>query len=621
MNSSWTPQRVCRLIEQALEFCLAGRREVGNGFVWFGPEWHGEHVHWIRSHCEALTLVAAYVHCARQGTVSADPDILFQLTSDAEAALHAAAASHVSEGALRFPDSEPWGLGWQTALSAYYLTVAVFYLKPYLSPHTVNRVRAVVAAEADRFPGVTPPCGVLFDTKMEENSWDSALLSWAAFVFSDHPNASLWEKAGRWWAFSATTVVDDRFDFRLLEDDRTVAQWCTGPTLHPDFTCENHGTFHPNYQTAVPFGAPAAYLAHGKPVPSSISHHTLEVLGVLAYFTGPDAATLMVTGNDWPSFHGIHTAVPTLTKALSGAAKFSRMASAYLDRIEWFFSLSEDGHVFGSTLQTDVENQRYFFHTFNCSHLPLVLPALPLQETPEPDLTCARHFRYVQVICQRDELRMASVAWRTLYGHPLFVVLPLSDSTWAGWAPFTGVGRLTLRDGAELRSRVKTHEEHVEDHAFTTRGEILWVHPETLEPIASQTMEMISRRGEPVRLREKVMALKTIEVGRNQGLTMSLANDIHNRERRLILGDGRSHVVPALTGPQELEIGLEVTIDERVRYRCTRDMIYHSPGERLKEDNRYRSTHFERLFAPGRIGGFAVGEEIRSTELAIDVLR
>jgi len=601
----WTRKGVLKLIKRQLPYLQANKHVPGKGYIWFGRPVEGT-AHWVRAHIESLHLIAAYV--------SEYPEPA--LIDDLERGLDAYCASHLTERKLNWPKmwENYWGNEWQSAWWTYRAVRCLHEAGKHISRGVRDRVLRIVACEADRFIGVRPPTGVRFDTKMEENAWDPPLLVWASFVFPDHPNAAAWERTARDWAFNAATTERDRTDLRLLEH-QPIAKWYAGPTLHPDYTCENHGTFHPNYQACIMENGitASAYEIHGQPVPPSILHNMSETAQVLAYFLAADSTQLMVTGNDWPTFHGLHSCLHILAHYMDDA-HFAALAEANLNRYERLLDQSDNGHIFGSALSANIGNWEFAFHTCNSSLLTDVIRVLPLvkikpRENPPHG---SRIWHYVQVITDRDKKRLTAAAWRTLFNHPVFTFLPFSDTTWAGWAPWSGLGRLQLANKASLKPEVFTHEEHLHGERFLTVGLVHWC-DEKGKLLIRQYLRFETKPDGSVRLIERLIAETDLELSLNQGFCLSLANDLPNNSHRSVTDQkGKVHEVKALTGnATKIPLGRRAILDGKVIVKSDCALLYESPGERLQADSGYRATQFDRVLTQGRTGKFKPGEEIR----------
>jgi hypothetical protein len=556
-----------------------------------------------------------------------EPPDLTAVIADLGGAVHAACAAHCTDASLRFEHNRgPWGNGWQSAFWAYMLLRCVMLGGDALSTESHAAARRVVEFECDRFIGVTPPTGVIDDTKAEENGWDATVLAWASFAYPDHSHAADWEKAARLWCFNALTTAADKFDRRPFEDGKPLSAWVAGACLHPDFTCENHGTFHPNYQATVMFSGliASAYTTHNKPVPPALLHNLKEAAEVAGYFTARDTTQLMVTGNDWATYHGLHSNIALLAR-FTHDPRWIGLAHENISRFERFLEQSDNGHIFGSTLRGNKHEQEFFFHTCNSSLLADIYPVMPLELPPRPGIVGfggTRCWRYVEVVTQRDDNRLASMAWRTLYNHPLATVLPvnLPGTSLAAWAPYTGIGRFVLKSGDALTAHVLTHHETTTSHGYATSGVIEWRDPAGV-PLIHQHLEMHAKGGEPVMLKEKSTALAHVELSANDQWTMSLSNDLHNGSSRKVKDQrGKVHTVRSLTHKESTVWGgFQIVVDDMIRYEADRELTYFSPGERLLADNRFQCTQFDRVLVRAGVGSFEPADTVRAGILRIEV--
>jgi hypothetical protein len=637
----WTQERLLKCIYKQVPFLRRNRISLGEDLIWFGSVTNDPIEDWVqtRSHCHSLHILATLYHGAKEGKISLAADEMDALRLDLQSGITAACRTHVTDASPRPAGAEGtgWGGSWQSALWAYSLLRTYFLFDK--EEVIRSRVRQIAEFEANRFIGVTPPSGVYEDTKMEENSWDAPLMAWASFLFPDHPNAPEWERCARLWAFNAATTAQDRFDFRLLEH-QSVSKWTLTTTLHPDCTTENHGCFHTNYQSGFLGNAQtaAAYLLHGRSVPRSILHRMEDVAEVLAWCLAPDSTQLMFTGNDWHTAHGLHSCL-SLVAHVTGNKVLATLGEGNLTRCEQLLEQSDDGHVFGSTAASNVIGARFFFHVCNLTLLPEVFPFLPssMPLMSEQELldryTGGKRWPYVQVSLHRNRRRVVSAAWRTLYGHPLFVFLPLADNHWSGWAPFTGLGRLQVNPkvlegfqynladhGAGLTPDIKWHEEDASDAGLRTRGVILWRN-EAHEPVARQEIGWETDGEACVRLKEEIVALRSFELATNDGFYFSFANDLGNGCKREVEGDGRKFVVQALAGkPADYAVGERCTIDGLVTFSSDCPLTYYSSGARLSCDNRFETTQFDRVLTRCKVGPFSEGSIIRKGEIAVQLV-
>ena len=713
-SSSWGAEDVLKLVAFQVPTILRHMTEFDDGRLWLGPIPRLDHPHHIRAHLEAAHMLSVLVgrpelctQFRRAGFFQESHD---RLTEILARAIDTACAYHVTDGSWTLPNMpKPWGDGWQTALWTYRLARAIWEAADRLRDDVVSAARRVIAHEADRFVGVEPPSGCLGDTKLEENAWDAMLLAWAPLACPGHPRAAAWELAAKTWAANAMVRPVDHFD-RSWMDGRQVAEWLTATTLFPDFTCENHGTFHVGYQACVVENAWAAlaYVASGRDVPPQFTRNMREVEEILLWLNFEDSAQMMVTGNDWTSGHGVHQSTP-VSAYFTRTPRALKMARANFALCRDLLLRSENGHIFGDTLDENVGDQRWFFHTCNTAWLADAIYALPLPdplpgeaparwstaettvdppasgvaappsaamaaadlastETPidAPAADAAPHqpgsdatadrsssdalphraaadtaagpiavkvaedpslpigvktFPYVEVITHRNRDRLASAAWRSQYKHPLFTAVPVERSNWQSWAPFTGIGRLEAGPPASaeknlersaLSVKVRTHAERETPLGFVTSGAVRYLNEDGAWAEQCLAWAVVDESG-TLLLVDCIKALRPVCVNLNEGLMFSVANDFFNGYARRVAGESGSHSVRALTGVlREWELGERATFDDLLTIVASAPLMYRAPGRRLQEDNRFKSTQYDRIYSPFKKGWFREGEVVRA---------
>ena len=125
-------------------------------------------------------------------------------------------------------------------------------------------------------------------------------------MFPSNPHAAAWKEKAIEYMMNTLSAPQDEQDATLV-DGQPVRNWFTGANVHPDFTLENHGFFHPGYmgcssyfltQTAMYFT-----FAH-QPIPAgrvaSSDGHMENVSGNLL----PNGEAAYPQGMDW-ELHGI----------------------------------------------------------------------------------------------------------------------------------------------------------------------------------------------------------------------------------------------------------------------------------------------------------------------------
>src|SRR5206468_12516516 len=100
-------------------------------------------------------------------------------------------------------------------------------------------LKAVTFAEADRIANKPPKNYKPGDTGAEENAWDLQAVTLAIALQGDHPHAERWWHAAKAYAINVYSVGKDRVG--------EMRDLVSTENLFDDFTCENHGFFHPDY--------------------------------------------------------------------------------------------------------------------------------------------------------------------------------------------------------------------------------------------------------------------------------------------------------------------------------------------------------------------------------------
>lgn len=172
---------------------------------------------------------------------------------------------------------------WQCAMWAAFAGSAAALMWSDLSTTQQGQVKAMMAAEADRFTSVAVPSArdrsgrVIWraDTKAEEIVWNT----WAPFLAAALMPADA--RAAGWWdaaismSIAATAVPSDVTSTRVLHG-RKVRDVATGSNLDLGGITENHGYVFPNYTAASALGLLNGLvyaLVSGGKVPAATLHN------------------------------------------------------------------------------------------------------------------------------------------------------------------------------------------------------------------------------------------------------------------------------------------------------------------------------------------------------------
>jgi hypothetical protein len=223
----------------------------------------------------------------------------------ATAAIRYASATHVT-GTQKCVDGKRWGNSWQSAMWAGTFGFGAWLLWDDLDANLRKDVQRVLASESDRFLAGKPPGGRWLDTKAEENGWNLICISLTANMFPDHPHAAAWKNKAIEYMINTLSVPHDREDTTPV-DGRSVRGWFGAENLHPDYTLENHGFFHPAYVACSSYFLTQSamhYTFAKRPIPQAARHHLMDTWRMLQTLILPCGESAYPQGMDW-ELHGL----------------------------------------------------------------------------------------------------------------------------------------------------------------------------------------------------------------------------------------------------------------------------------------------------------------------------
>jgi hypothetical protein len=210
--------------------------------------------------------------------------------------------THVS-GGQPTSDGKKWGDAWQSAYWAQMLGRGAWWIWPELPADLRSQVRQVVAHEAQRIAQAVPPHQLRYDTKAEENAWNSEILSVAMLLMPDDPRRALWETTYQKWVLSSFLRPADQTN-AVVVDGRPVKDQFTGANLFDDYTLENHGFVHPDYMTcfSLSLGCAPDFAMTGRPWPEALLFNVPPIYENLKWMLLPDGGFVYPSGQDWELF-------------------------------------------------------------------------------------------------------------------------------------------------------------------------------------------------------------------------------------------------------------------------------------------------------------------------------
>lgn len=490
--------------------------------------------------------------------------------------------THVT-GSRPTSDGKPWGDAWQSAHWAQALGRGAWWVWADLPEDLRTGTLKIVAHEADRFTETTPPHRVPFDTKAEENAWNSQILSVAALLMPDDPRRPGWEKAFQRWTLSALLRSADEQSTAVV-DGRSVAEQFTGANLYDDFTLENHGFVHPDYMScfSLSLGCALDYTLTGRKAPESLLYNAAGLYENLKWFSLPDGGFVYPSGQDWALFRSPAWTYAHLLMAIYGhdpdAWSLAQQGMATAERMQ---ARSSEGIIFDPTefffASTQHDALRKLAHEWL-----LLQTAGPIANQPQPKLG-VRRLDAGKLILHRMPGAVHTVSWGA---RVMAQCVPYRLDRIVSPDMRSGLGEIYLKGksrplpvavrSAEVESdsdgfRVKLvvdHGEHVRAHLEYVSGtDGVWTMRERLEMRAEGPVERI-----------------------NTGL-IGILNDAHwvyERARRVLTIDGQSQTIPAHSGQRLEGQARRIEVDSVVQIESDRPLNYRYAGATGPE--RGRST-------------------------------
>ena len=415
------------------------------------------------------------------------------------AAFRFVAATHVT-GSQKCTDGNAWGDAWQSAMWTCDLAFSAWLIWDDLDDGLRGDFERVVAHEADRFLAIRAPAGSFNDTKAEENGWDLTCIALASNMFPEHPHAAAWKKKAIEYMIHTLSAPQDQDD-QTLVDGRPVSEWYTGANLHPDFTLENHGFFHPSY------------------------------VGCSCYFLTEAAYP---QGMDW-DLHG--TPYVSLFAALASYQKdpmAARLEEVYLQYMRaWQEKEKGDLALTGSP---------YGFgrHAVTAGLAAYAFLAHKIFGPPTKELTASEAaligqgvsaHDWIEVITQRTGDKFASFSWTNRIMGLVVPIGPGHEGNPDFTAPVTDgfVGEFILGPKDRQKTVVVDHSWKRTTDSFETTGTLLMN-----EGQLKQTLQMTSLGDKTVVYQDRVMALTNVNVAQEHGVPFGIENDDVNGGTRLL---------------------------------------------------------------------------------------
>lgn len=464
-----------------------------------------------------------------------------QYLRKATAAIRYATATHVT-GTQKCPDGKQWGKSWQSAMWAGTLGFGAWLLWDELDANLRKDVQRVVASEADRFLASKPPGGRWLDTKAEENGWNLICISLAVNMFPDHPNASAWNQKAIEYMINTLSAPQDHQDSKVI-DGRAVKEWVSAENLHPDFTLENHGFFHPAYVACSSYFLTQSamhYTYAKRRIPEAATHHLIDTWRMLQTLILPCGESAFPQGMDW-ELHGV--AFINLFASLGTwqrdplAARMEQVTLQYMRA--WQNMCHGDLAVPGSRLGFTrhaicAEQAAYGFLAHKLFGPPV--KAVSLQEAASQVCGLQPH-EFVGLVTHRTSEKVFSVSWKNKIMAMLIPIGPGHEGNPHFTIPLANgfIGSFQLSGAGDSKLKVLEHRWKETTNGFGTTV--------TLQTGNSLKQKVkITSLGEKVVLyQDHVIALTNVTVIKEFGVPLGIENDqITGGTRTIHYDNGKS---------------------------------------------------------------------------------
>ena len=397
------------------------------------------------------------------------------LKAHALAAIRYRLRTHVV-GDLKCADGKPWGDHWQSAWWVSRMVPAVLRLKADLTPAELALFDKVVQHEANRHIGLKPRFGEYGDTKAEENAWDAEVVAWALNLYPKHEKAAGWRAALDTLCFNTLSVAADMNNTTVV-DGKPINKWTGGPSIHPDFTIENHGPFHICYQICPQHSlawAWYAFASNKRAAPQAVYHNLPQTWSRLKQFALWNGRFAYVGGKDWPRYaYGMYFILPALVHmqtvyrdADARLIERQRVGTFEREQLIW-----NDGSFFSGRFTKGImERWPSEWETDCAANLTIAALMHELAPAPHPtsrEVLAAKNVGtftspYCEIAMRRDPQRLVGWCWRSIGGPVTGMVCSDTGEDMLEWN-HSLAGAVAFGDRTKAGTLVAHHNETLYD--------------------------------------------------------------------------------------------------------------------------------------------------------------
>jgi hypothetical protein len=463
----------------------------------------------------------------------------------AQRAVRYAVTTHRT-GSQKCPDGKPWGGSWQSAMWTATLGFGAWLIWDDLDAELRQGVERVIASEADRFLGSKPLTGRVSDTKAEETGWNMVCIALAANMLPAHPHAAAWREKASEYMMNTLSTPQDAQD-RTLVDGRLVSEWFAGANLHPDFTLENHGVFHPSYVGCSSYfmTEAAMYCTYGhRPIPQAATHHLVDTWKMLQPIILPGGESAFPQGMDWElqglSLINLYASLASYQKDPL-AARLENACLQYLRARQRMreADLAIPGSRLGLTRHAICAEQAAYAYLAHQVFGPPV-KAMSARKAASA-LRGVWRREGVGFIAHRTGNKLVSFSWKNRIMGMVIPIGPGHEGNPHFTVPITSgfVGSFELTPKGDTKAKAVEHEWSESPNGFTTTGSLL-----INGGLLKQTLCVTSVGENTVVYQDRVTALADVTLARELGVPLGIENDEVTGGRRVVYHeDGKTAFV------------------------------------------------------------------------------
>ena len=545
-NDQLDPHTVLKLLSRSIKYYLASWYDLSDDMGMFGTiEPHAfnmqsvassspviEYV--IRPHLQICCILASYVYkneyAQLESVAGISKDETIRILNKA---LTWACETHLT-GTLdveSFLQRKRWGENWRSSLWASMLGLCAVMGKSCISEPLQEKIKTVLAFEANRFIDIDPPSGCAVDTKVEENAQDSLVLAWAISLYDEHPHKPYWERSLAIWSLNSASIIQDKTDHSSFLE-KSVSRFTSTQNMFPDMTVENHGFFHPE---VLSYGmwivlAMAAFTLNNKKPPAFLQRKNHQkTFDLLLRFCLPSGMIYAPAGHDLPFFMprpfalawGLWNSDP---RAFNITGKLLSWMDTTLIADErskgpWVFGFEPTHEGWELLFQSQVG-----FELAMLASIPFVKDFRLYTAGQLENAVDTRHiYPYVE-LCYRRNVRMTrSVAWKALHNHPIIGVnIHTSPELIVPYkADLLGIPSVNEHI---KRWEVVFHNDSFQKDGFDTSGRIYYYNPHG-EPLLRRDIRVLTWGDDGLVVFDRIFAEKDIKIEEHYLSPLYVVND------------------------------------------------------------------------------------------------